>query len=80
MFLFSHSGRAEEVATTFGGKTITLEELRKPNASAFVQEKFGAGLTKAPVLAHATPVGMKPNVDKTPFTEVIAGIFLIDGT
>lgn len=59
--------RAQEVADTFGGHVVTLADLRKPGAAAEVQKRFGAGLTKAPVLCHATPVGMKPNVDATPF-------------
>eukprot|EP00271_Cylindrocystis_brebissonii_P008772 TRINITY_DN23260_c0_g1_i1.p1 TRINITY_DN23260_c0_g1~~TRINITY_DN23260_c0_g1_i1.p1 ORF type:complete len:535 (-),score=109.47 TRINITY_DN23260_c0_g1_i1:925-2529(-) len=62
-------GRAQEVADTFKGNVITLEELRKPGAAAEVQNRFGQGLSRAPVLCHATPVGMKPNVDQTPFTQ-----------
>lgn len=49
---------------------MTLEELRKEGAALAIQKKHFPHLTKGPVMCHATPVGMKPNVNATPFEKV----------
>nr|ACF05190.1 3-dehydroquinate dehydratase/shikimate 5-dehydrogenase [Spirogyra varians] len=64
--------RAQEVATTFGGDVTSVKELTAPDAFEKTLKKFCGHLKKAPVLCHATPVGMKPHVDRTIFADVSA--------
>ena len=62
--------RAKSLASIFGGGTTTVADVAVVGSAQKMKEKFAPQSTKAPVLAHMTPVGMVPNVDRTLFTQV----------
>eukprot|EP00271_Cylindrocystis_brebissonii_P003256 TRINITY_DN1404_c0_g1_i1.p1 TRINITY_DN1404_c0_g1~~TRINITY_DN1404_c0_g1_i1.p1 ORF type:complete len:532 (-),score=110.16 TRINITY_DN1404_c0_g1_i1:402-1997(-) len=69
--------RAKELAGIFNGGTCTVADVAIANSAAVMRERFAPTSTKAPVLAHMTPVGMIPNVDRTLFTKEMLGGYAV---
>lgn len=70
-------GRAQALASIFNGGTTTVAEVAIPNSAEEMVKRFAPGSTKAPVLAHMTPVGMVPKVNNTLFTKDMLGGYAV---